>query len=51
MAVLGFIGICGVLRTTDSPAPRALQWVAAALAVAVQRRGSAGADGRWPAAG
>jgi hypothetical protein len=34
MAVLGFIGICGVLRTTDSPAPRAVQWVAAALAVA-----------------
>ena len=34
MAVLGFIGICGVLRTTNSPAPRAVQWVAAALAVA-----------------
>ena len=34
MAVLGFIGICGVLRTTDSPAPRAIQWLAAALAVA-----------------
>jgi hypothetical protein len=34
MAVLGFIGICGVLRTTDSPAPRAVQWLAAALAVA-----------------
>src|SRR5215469_14083735 len=34
MAVLGFIGICGVLRTADSPAPRAVQWVAAALAVA-----------------
>ena len=34
MAVLGFIGICGVLRTSDSPAPRAIQWVAAALAVA-----------------
>ena len=33
MAVLGFIGICGVLRTTDS-APRAVQWLAAALAVA-----------------
>ena len=29
MAVLGFIGICGVLRTTDS-APRAVQWLAAA---------------------
>jgi hypothetical protein len=34
MAVLGFIGICGVLRTADSPAPRAVQWLAAALAVA-----------------
>ena len=34
MAVLGFIGICGVLRTTGSPAPRAVQWLAAALAVA-----------------
>jgi hypothetical protein len=34
MAVLGFIGICGVLRTANSPAPRAVQWVAAALAVA-----------------
>ena len=34
MAVLSFIGICGVLRTTGSPAPRAVQWVAAALAVA-----------------
>jgi len=34
MAVLGFIGICGVLRTSDSPAPRAIQWLAAALAVA-----------------
>jgi len=33
MAVLGFIGICGVLRTADS-APRAVQWVAAAVAVA-----------------
>ena len=28
MAVLGFIGICGVLRTTSSPAPRAVQWLA-----------------------
>ena len=27
MAVLGFIGICGVLRTSDSPAPRAIQWL------------------------
>jgi hypothetical protein len=34
MAVLGFIGICGVLRTSDSSAPRAIQWLAAALAVA-----------------
>ena len=34
MAVLGFIGICGVLRTASSPAPRAVQWLAAALAVA-----------------
>src|SRR5215831_18713882 len=33
MAVLGFIGICGVLRTAG-PAPRAVQWLAAALAVA-----------------
>ena len=34
MAVLGFIGICGVLRTTGSPAPRAVEWLAAGLAVA-----------------
>jgi hypothetical protein len=34
MAVLGFIGICGVLRATSSPAPLAIQWLAAALAVA-----------------
>jgi hypothetical protein len=34
MAVLGFIGICGILRTASSPAPRAVQWLAAALAVA-----------------
>ena len=35
IAVLGFIGICGVLRTTgSSPAPRAVEWLAAALAVA-----------------
>jgi hypothetical protein len=34
MAVLGFIGICGVLRGTDSPAPRAVQVLAAVLAVA-----------------
>ena len=40
MAVLGFIGICGVLRATDSPAPRAVQWLAAALAVAALAAGS-----------
>ena len=34
MAVLGFIGICGVLRATTSPAPHAVQWLAAAVAVA-----------------
>jgi hypothetical protein len=34
MAVLGFIGICGILRTASSPAPRAVQWLAGALAVA-----------------
>ena len=35
MAVLGFIGICGILRTaSSSSAPRAVQWLAAALAVA-----------------
>ncbi len=34
VAVLGFIGICGVLRTSSSPAPRVIQWLAAALAVA-----------------
>lgn len=34
VAVLGFIGICGVLRTSSSPAPRVVQWLAAALAVA-----------------
>ena len=34
MAILGFIGICGVLRATSSPAPRTVQWLAAALAVA-----------------
>lgn len=33
MAVLGFIGICGVLRTAGSPALRAVEWLAAALAV------------------
>ena len=34
MAVLGFIGICGILRTTSSSAPRAVLWLAGALAVA-----------------
>jgi len=34
MAVLGFIGICGILRTASSSAPRAVQWLAGALAVA-----------------
>src|SRR5437764_4569853 len=34
MAVPGFIGICGILRTASGPAPRAVQWLAAALAVA-----------------
>jgi hypothetical protein len=34
MAVLGFIGICGILRTASGPAPRLVQWLAAALAVA-----------------
>lgn len=34
MAVLGFIGICGILRAASSPAPRAVQWLAGALAVA-----------------
>ena len=34
MAVLGFIGICGILRTASSSAPRPVQWLAAALAVA-----------------
>ena len=34
MAVLGFIGICGVLRATTSSAPHAVQWLAAAVAVA-----------------
>jgi len=34
MAVLGFIGICGILRTGSGAAPRAVQWLAAALAVA-----------------
>ena len=33
MAVLGFIGICGILRTASSPAPHAVQLLAAALAV------------------
>ena len=34
LAVLGFIGICGVLRTAESSAPRAVQLLAAVLAVA-----------------
>jgi hypothetical protein len=34
MAVLGFIGICGVLRAAGSPAPRAVEVLAAVLAVA-----------------
>lgn len=32
MAVLGFIGICGVLRATDSSVPAGVQWAAAFLA-------------------
>jgi hypothetical protein len=34
MAVLGFIGICGVLHTANTSVPGWLQWVAALLAVA-----------------
>ena len=34
MAVLGFIGICGVLRTTSSSVPAWVQWLAGVLAVA-----------------
>jgi hypothetical protein len=34
MAVLGFIGICGVLRTTSASTPRAVQVLAGILAVA-----------------
>lgn len=34
MAVLGFIGICGVLRSTSSSVPAWVQWLAGALAVA-----------------
>jgi hypothetical protein len=37
MAVLGFRRICGVLCTTRSLAPRAVQWLAVALAVAHSR--------------
>ena len=33
LAVLGFVGICGVLRPTGSAAPASVQWLAAALAV------------------
>jgi hypothetical protein len=34
MAVLGFIGICGVLRSSSTSTPKAVQWIAAILAVA-----------------
>lgn len=34
VAVLGFIGICGVLRTTSTSTPRAVQVLAALLAIA-----------------
>jgi hypothetical protein len=34
MAVLGFIGICGVLRTASSSVPAWVQWLAGFLAVA-----------------
>jgi hypothetical protein len=34
MAILGFIGIRGILRTAGSPAPHTVQWLATALAVA-----------------
>jgi hypothetical protein len=33
MAVLGFIGICGVLRTASSSVPAGVQWLAGLLAV------------------
>jgi len=33
LAVLGFVGICGVLRPTGDTAPASVQWLAAALAV------------------
>ena len=34
MAILGFIGICGIARTAGSPAPHTIQWLATALAIA-----------------
>lgn len=34
LAVLGFIGICGVLRTADPAVPAGVQWLAGLLAVA-----------------
>src|SRR5437773_288395 len=34
MALLGFIGICGIVRTAGSPAPHTIQWLATALAIA-----------------
>src|SRR5947207_3434685 len=34
MALLGFIGICGIVRTAGSPAPHTIQWLATALAFA-----------------
>lgn len=34
LAVLGFIGICGVLRTGDTTVPAGVQWLAGLLAVA-----------------
>ncbi|MFK0292881.1 hypothetical protein ACIQU6_20735 [Streptomyces sp. NPDC090442] len=33
LTVLGFVGICGVLRPTDGAVPAPVQWLAAALAV------------------
>ena len=34
MAILGFTGICGIVRTAGSPAPHTIQWLATALAIA-----------------
>jgi hypothetical protein len=42
IAVLGFIGICGILRTASSPAPRAVQVLAAVLAVVALAAACAG---------